>query len=85
MNRTLKEATVRRYRYENHDRLRAHLTAFVDAHNLARRLKTLKGLTPFELFTKCWPNQPNRFRSNPIHHFPGRNTRSMSNKQYLIS
>jgi transposase InsO family protein len=45
MNRTLKEATVRRYHYDSHDQLRAHLAAFVDAYNFAKRLKTLKGLT----------------------------------------
>ena len=48
MNRTLKEATVRRYYYESHEQLRNHLAAFVDAYNFAKRLKTLKGLTPFE-------------------------------------
>ena len=43
MNRTLKEATVKRYHYANHDQLREHLKNFVDACNYARRLKTLKG------------------------------------------
>ena len=46
MNRTIKDATVKRYFYETHDQLRAHLRDFVDAYNFARRLKTLKGLTP---------------------------------------
>ena len=46
MNRTIKDATVKRYFYETHDQLRAHLQNFVDAYNFARRLKTLKGLTP---------------------------------------
>ena len=27
---------------------KAHLANFVDAYNFARRLKTLKGLTPYE-------------------------------------
>jgi hypothetical protein len=27
---------------------------FVAAYNFARRLKTLKGLTPFEFVSKCW-------------------------------
>lgn len=54
MNRTLKEATVRRYYYDSHDRLRAHLAVFVDAYNFGKRLKTLKGLTPFENIVKCW-------------------------------
>jgi len=45
MNRTIKEATVRRFYYESHDQLRKHLADFVAAYNFARRLKTLKGLT----------------------------------------
>jgi hypothetical protein len=41
--RPIKDATVKRYFYETHDELRAHLRNFVDAYNFARRLKTLKG------------------------------------------
>lgn len=47
MNRTIKEATVKRYHYDSHDELRSHLGNFVDAYNFARRLETLKGLTPY--------------------------------------
>ena len=43
MNRTLKEATVRRYHYETHAQLREHLEAFLNAYNFAKRLKTLRG------------------------------------------
>jgi transposase InsO family protein len=46
MNRTLKEATVRRYHYGSHDQLREHLKTFLAAYNFAKRLKTLRGLTP---------------------------------------
>jgi transposase InsO family protein len=45
MNRTIKDATVKRYFYETHNQLRVHLRDFVDAYNFARRLKTLRGLT----------------------------------------
>ena len=48
MNRTIKDATVKRSCYETHEQLRAHLRDFVDAYNFARRLKTLRGLTPYE-------------------------------------
>ena len=58
MNRTIKDATVKRYHYDNHDQLRRHLGDFVDAYNFARRLKTLKGLTPFEFICKCWTKKP---------------------------
>ena len=46
MNRTIKDATVKRYHYESHDQLVRHLADFVAAYNFARRLKTLNGLTP---------------------------------------
>jgi transposase InsO family protein len=73
MNRTIKQATVHRYFYDTHDQLRQHLADFVNAYNFARRLKTLKGLTPYEFICKCWTNQPARFKLNPIHQMPGLN------------
>ena len=73
MNRTLKDATVRRYHYDSHDQLRAHLSDFVTAYNFARRLKTLKGLTPYEFICKRWTLEPERFRLNPLHQMPGLN------------
>ena len=39
MNRTLKEAIVRRYHYETNRQLADHLAAFLDAYNFAKRLK----------------------------------------------
>ena len=52
MNRTIKEATVQRYHYDSHEQLQRHLDDFVSAYNFARRLKTLKGLTPYEFICK---------------------------------
>src|SRR5215468_8726604 len=74
MNRTIKEATVQRYHYDRHDQLEAHLADFINAYNYARRLKTLKGLTPYEYICKCWTSQPERFRLNPLQKMPGLNT-----------
>ena len=74
MNRTIKEATVKRYHYDNHDQLRGHLADFINAYNFARRLKALKGLTPYEYICKVWKSEPKRFRLNPIHQMPGLNT-----------
>ena len=74
MNRTIKEATVRRYHYETHDRLREHLKTFLDAYNFARRLKTLKGLTVFEFISTKWTSEPDRFKLHPDHLIPGPNT-----------
>jgi transposase InsO family protein len=74
MNRTLKEATVQRYHYGSHDELRSHLALFLDAYNYARRLKTLKGLTPYEAICRWWANDPDRFTANPHHQNPGPNS-----------
>jgi transposase-like protein len=74
MNRTIKEATVKRFHYDDHDQLRQHLADFILAYNFGRRLKTLKGLTPYEHICKCWTNEPERFTLNPIHQMPGLNT-----------
>jgi transposase InsO family protein len=74
MNRTLKEATVKRYHYETHDQLRSHLADFVSAYNFGRRLKTLRGLTPYEHICQTWTKQPDRFILDPIHQMPGLNT-----------
>lgn len=74
MNRTIKEATVKRYHYGSHDQLRTHLADFVAAYNFVRRLKTLRGLTPYEHVVKCWTEEPDRSKINPRHHIPGPNT-----------
>lgn len=70
MNRTIKDATVKRFHYDDHDQLRRHLSDFVDAYNFGRRLKTLRGLTPYEYVCKVWTSDPERFSLNPLHQFP---------------
>ena len=74
MNRTIKDATVKRYHYDSHDQLRTHLTDFMAAYNFARRLKTLGGLTPYEYICKIWTSEPERFILDPIHQMPGLNS-----------
>jgi hypothetical protein len=59
-------ALARRYYYET-EQLRSHLADFVQAYNFARRLKTLKGLTPYEHICQAWTKAAGsiRPRSNP--------------------
>ncbi|CAM3332418.1 Integrase core domain-containing protein [Paracoccus aminovorans] len=87
MSRTIKEGeadqktirgivfplNVKRFHYDNHDQLRTHLDDFIAAYNLARRLKTLNGLTPYEYICKIWTSEPDRVIVNPIHQMPGLN------------
>lgn len=74
MNRTIKEATVKRYHYDTHSQLKTHVTDFIAAYNYARRLKTLQGFTPFEYICKIWTSEPDRFNFDPTHHTMGINT-----------
>jgi transposase InsO family protein len=71
MNRTIKEATVRRYHYDSHDQLRRHLDAFIAAYNFAKRLKTLRGLTPHEFVCRKWLEDPGLFHADPNQHSLG--------------
>ena len=70
MNRTIKEATVKRYQYNSHDQLRSHLDDFTAAYNFARRLKKLNGLTPYKYIYKIWITKPERFHCDPLHQMP---------------
>lgn len=54
------------------------LALFVAAYNFRRRLKTLRGLTPYEFICKCWTSEPERFILDPIHQMPGLSTWSAS-------
>jgi transposase InsO family protein len=74
MNRTIKDATVKRFHYDEHAQLERHLADFIAADNFGRRLKTLKGLTPHAFMCKCWTSEPERFTLNPIHQMPGLNS-----------
>jgi hypothetical protein len=65
MNRTIKDATVKRYHYDSHDQLQQHLADFVAAYNFGRRLKTLKGLTPYEFICKQWTSEPKKVQPQP--------------------
>ena len=73
--RTRRDFAARsRYHYETHRQLEDHLAAFLDAYTFARRLKRLRGLTPYEAICKVWTDEPDRFRIDPIHLTSGLNT-----------
>ena len=79
MNRTIKDAAVKRYHYGSHEELKEQLHASMMAYNFARRLKTLKGLTPYEYVCKIWTKKPERFNVNPLLHNVGLNSYSHLN------
>jgi transposase InsO family protein len=84
MNRTLKDATVKRYDYSNHQYLKEHFYNFLKAYNFAKRLKTLQGLTPYEYIITCWQKEPERFHTNPCHHTLGLNIPDMVSQSRMV-
>ena len=71
MNRTIKDAAVKRYFYDTHNQLKAYLNDFLGACNFDPRLKPLKGLTPYEYLCKLWTQTPDRSTFNPIQQIQG--------------
>jgi len=67
LNRTIKEATLQRFRYQTTDELNEHLQAFLLAYNHAKRLKTLRGLTSHEFACAQWQRNPTIFTRDPAH------------------
>lgn len=74
MNSTIKDATVKRFHYDDHDQLRNYLENFISAYNFGQKLKTFRSLTPYEFICKQWTTEPERFTLNPIHQLPGLNS-----------
>ena len=67
MNRTMKEATVQRFHCQSSRELNEHLQAFLLANNHAKRLETLRGLTPQEFVCAQWQKNPATFVQDPTH------------------
>lgn len=59
------------FHYQSHAHLQEHFLTFFDTYNFERRLKTLRGLTPYEFVCQSWREYPDRFRKNPIKNRPG--------------
>src|SRR5271168_680521 len=71
MNRTIKDATIKTYHYDDLENLKAHVMAFVTAYNFAKHLKALKWRTPYQVICEAWTKDPSIFKVNPRHLIPG--------------
>jgi len=66
MNRTVKDATVNAFHYQDRENLKAHVIAFVSAYNFAKHLKALKWQTPFQSICAAWTHDPTVFKIDPM-------------------
>lgn len=65
MNRTVKEATIRRFHYETSAELNTHLQSFLAVYSYAKWLKRLKSLTPYEFVCAEWRKNLIVFKRDP--------------------
>lgn len=73
MNRTIKDATVKRFSLRQLRTTASALSGLHQCLQFGRRLKTLKSLTP-EFIYKAWTLEPDRFTLDPVHQMLGPNT-----------
>jgi hypothetical protein len=74
MNRTVKDATVKAFHYDDLESLKAHVLAFVSTYNFAKHLKALRWRTPYQAICDAWTKDPSIFKINPHHLIPGPHT-----------
>lgn len=74
MNRTVKDATIKTYHYDDLESLKAHVLAFVTAYNFAKHLKALRWRTPYQVICEAWTKKPSIFKIDPHHLIPGPHT-----------
>ena len=65
MNRTIKDATIKTYHYDDLESLKAHVMAFVTAYNFAKHLKALRWQPPFQVISEAWIEDPSIFKIDP--------------------
>jgi len=73
-NRTLKEATIQKYHYDNISQAVTHLDDFIIAYNVGKKLSALKRKTPMQFISNKFNENPTLFNINPHHLLLGLNT-----------
>jgi len=65
MNRTIKDAMVKTYHYDNLHSLKTQVLVFVTAYNFGKYLKTLQWWPPWQGICGAWAKDQSKFRANP--------------------
>ena len=74
MNRTIKEATIKIYFYEDLDALKKHLMLWLLMYNYEKKLKSLNYESPYDTILKEFDETPSNFKENPVHKLQGLNS-----------
>jgi transposase InsO family protein len=74
MNRTIKDATVKRFYYESHDQLGNTSPTSSQSTTSPAGSRPSRASRPYEFICKAWTSQPERFTTNPLQQMPGSNS-----------
>jgi transposase InsO family protein len=74
MNRTIKDAMIEVFHYDDLESLKAHVLAFATAYNFTKHLKALRWRTPYQMICDAWTKDPSICKINPHHQIPGPHT-----------
>lgn len=72
-NRTLKEATLKAYYYDDISQAVTHLDDFILAYNVGKKLSALKRMTPMQFLLNKYQENPKLFNTKPKHLLLGLN------------
>lgn len=70
MNRTIKDATIKRYHYETLEQIQEHLQSYLLAYNVAKKLKVLNGKSPIDFLIDKLKLFHYNFKHKPFQYFP---------------
>ena len=74
MNRTIKEATIKIYFYEDLSELKKHLMLWLLMYNYEKKLKSLNYSSPYDIILKEFDEKPSNFKENPTQKLQALNT-----------
>ena len=65
-NGTMKSSTTKKYFYTSMEQLQSHLDMFINAYNYAKRLRSLKYLTPHQKLLEYYKKNVMLFKRDPV-------------------
>ncbi len=74
MNRTIKDATIKKYHYDSQTQFKQHLYDFLNVYNFTKKLKALNFKTPFQFILDKYQNNANLFYTTPHNYSMGLNS-----------
>jgi hypothetical protein len=67
MDRMIGRPAIDQYQFQTYEEIREYLRAFLATFNFTQRLKTLKGLTPYQFSCKLMKTEPEKyFETSPL-------------------